>query len=144
MNLAYYRNLVILAGAGPLLMLAWDAWHGQLGANAANNALHITGILSLVFLFFSLSITPLRVLTGWNGLVAYRRALGVYGFVYAVLHFGIYVVLDRMGSIRSTVEEILARRFLTVGFIALVLMLPLAVTSTNAMIRKLGPGRWKL
>lgn len=144
MNLAYYRNLVILAGAGPLLMLAWDAWHGQLGANAANNALHITGILSLVFLFFSLSITPLRVLTGWNGLVAYRRALGVYGFVYALLHFGIYVVFDRMGSIRSTVDEILARRFLTVGFIALALMLPLAVTSTNAMIRRLGPGRWKL
>jgi DMSO/TMAO reductase YedYZ heme-binding membrane subunit len=144
MNVAYYRNLVILAGAGPLLMLAWDAWHGQLGANAANNALHITGILSLVFLFFSLIVTPLRVMTGWNSLVAYRRALGLYGFAYAALHFGIYVVFDRMGSISSTIEEILSRRFLTVGFIAVTLMLPLAVTSTNAMIRKLGPVRWKL
>ncbi len=144
MNVAYYRNLVILAGAGPLLMLAWDAWHGQLGANGVNNALHITGILSLVFLFLSLIITPLRTITGWNTLIAYRRALGLYGFAYAVLHFGIYVVLDRMGSISSTVEEILSRRFLTIGFIAIALMLPLAVTSTNAMIRKLGPVRWKL
>lgn len=143
-NIAYYRNLVILAGLGPLLMLGWDAWHGQLGANAVNNALHITGILSLVFLFFSLVITPLRVLTGWNGLVAYRRGLGLYGFAYAALHFGIYVTLDRMGSVRSTIEEIVSRRFLLVGFIALALLLPLAVTSTNSMIRRLGPGRWKL
>ena len=144
MNVAYFRNLVILAGAGPLLMLLWDTWQGQLGANAVNNALHITGILSLVFLFLSLLITPLRVMTGWNSLVAYRRALGLYGFVYAAIHLGIYVALDRMGNIGSTVEEILTRRFLTVGFVALALMLPLAVTSTNAMVRKLGPVRWKL
>lgn len=144
MNVAYYRNLVILSGIGPLLMLSWDAWRGQLGANGVNNALHITGILSLVFLFLSLIVTPLRVISGWNSIVAYRRVLGLYGFAYAALHFAIYVVLDRMGSISSTVEEILSRRFLTVGFIAVALMLPLAVTSTNAMIRKLGPVRWKL
>lgn len=143
MNVAYYRNLVILAGAGPLLMLSWDAWHGQLGANAVNNALHITGILSLVFLFLSLIVTPLRAVTGWNSLIAYRRAIGLYGFAYALLHLVIYVAFDRMGSIRSTVEEIFSRRFLTIGFIALALLLPLAVTSTNAMIRKLGPVRWK-
>ena len=143
-NIAYYRNLVVLAGLGPLLMLGWDAWNDQLGANGVNNALHITGILSLVFLFLSLVITPLRVLTGWNSIIAYRRALGLYGFAYAALHFGIYVALDRMGSVSSTIEEIVSRRFLLVGFIALALMLPLAVTSTNAMIRKLGPARWKL
>lgn len=143
-NIAYYRNLVILAGLGPLLMLGWDAWHDQLGANGVNNALHITGILSLVFLFISLLITPLRVLTGWNSIIAYRRALGLYGFAYAAIHFIIYVTLDRMGSVTSTIEEIVSRRFLLVGFIALALMLPLAVTSTNAMIRKLGPSRWKL
>jgi glycine betaine catabolism B len=142
-NIAYFRNLVILAGLGPLLMLGWDAWHDQLGANGVNNALHITGILSLVFLFVSLCITPLRVLTRWNSIIAYRRALGLYGFAYAVLHFGIYVAWDRMGSVSSTIEEIVSRRFLLVGFVALSLMLPLAVTSTNAMIRKLGPVRWK-
>jgi DMSO/TMAO reductase YedYZ heme-binding membrane subunit len=78
-NIAYYRNLVILAGIGPLLMLGWDAWHDQLGANGVNNALHITGILSLVFLFISLLITPVRAITGWNSIIAYRRALGLYG-----------------------------------------------------------------
>lgn len=143
-NIAYYRNLVILAGLGPLLMLGWDAWNDQLGANGVNNALHITGILSLVFLFLSLVITPLRALTGWNSIIAYRRALGLYGFAYAAIHFVIYVVLDRMGSVGSTIDEIVSRRFLLVGFIALALMLPLAVTSTNSMIRKLGPVRWKL
>lgn len=144
MNIAYYRNLVILAGLGPLLMLGWDAWNDQLGANGVNNALHITGILSLVFLFISLVITPLRAITGWNSIIAYRRALGLYGFAYAALHFGIYVLLDRTGNVADTVQEILSRRFLMVGFVALALMLPLAVTSTNAMIRKLGPRRWKL
>ncbi len=144
MNISYYRNLVILAGVGPLLMLGWDTWQGQLGANGVNNALHTTGILSLIFLFISLIVTPLRTLTGWNSLIAYRRALGLYGFAYAALHFGIYVIFDRMGSVSSTVEEILSRRFLLIGFIAVTLMLPLALTSTNAMIRKLGPMKWKL
>ncbi|MCU0719117.1 MAG: FAD-binding oxidoreductase [Pirellula sp.] len=144
MNIGYYRNLVILAGLGPILMLSWDAWHDQLGANAANNAIHITGILSLVFLFLSLVVTPIRLMTGWNSIIAYRRALGLYGFAYAFIHFGIYVLLDRMGSLSSTIDEIASRRFLLVGFIALVIMLPLAVTSTNAMIRRMGPARWKL
>lgn len=144
MNIGYYRNLVILAGLGPMLMLGWDAWNDQLGANAANNAIHITGILSLVFLFLSLVITPIRLITGWNSIIAYRRALGLYGFAYAFLHFGIYFLLDRMGSLRSTIDEITSRRFLLVGFIALVIMLPLAVTSTNTMIRRMGPTRWKL
>jgi ferredoxin-NADP reductase/DMSO/TMAO reductase YedYZ heme-binding membrane subunit len=125
-------------------MLSWDAWNDQLGANAANNAIHITGILSLLFLFLSLAVTPIRLITGWNSIIAYRRALGLYGFAYAFLHFGIYVLLDRMGSLSSTIDEITSRRFLLVGFIALVIMLPLAVTSTNAMIRRMGPTRWKL
>ncbi|MDF1841740.1 MAG: FAD-binding oxidoreductase [Rubripirellula sp.] len=142
-NIAYFRNLVVIAGAGPLIMLTWDAWHGQLGANAVNNAIHITGILSLVFLFLSLLITPVRVVTGWSSLVAYRRALGLYGFAYAALHFSIYVIYDRMGSLSSTIDEIVTRRFLLVGFVGLSIMLPLAVTSTNGMIRRLGPVRWK-
>lgn len=144
MNLSFYRNLAILNGAVPALILAWDAWHGQLGANAVNVAIHITGLLSLVFLFLSLIITPLRSATGWNSLIAYRRALGVYAFVYAALHFGIYFGFDRLGSLPSTFDEIAKRRFLLVGFIALMLMLPLAVTSTNGMIRQLGAARWKL
>ncbi len=144
MDTAFFRSQVILGGAVPTLMLLWDAQRGQLGANAVNNALHITGILSLVFLFLSLAVTPLRVLTGWNWLIASRRSLGLYGFFYAVLHVIIYVAWDRMGSVVSTFEEIVSRRFLTVGFLAVLLMIPLAVTSTNAMIRRLGAARWKL
>ena len=144
MDTSYFRQQVMLGGAVPAAMLMWDSLRGQLGANTVNNALHITGILSLVCLFLSLAVTPLRVLTGWSWLIVSRRSLGLYGFMYAILHLVIYVVWDRMGSLSSTVEEIASRRFLTIGFIALLLMVPLAVTSTNEMIRRMGAARWKL
>lgn len=142
-DLNFYRRLIILNGFIPLLMLAWDAWNDQVGANAVNRALHITGILSLIFLFLSLVITPLRKLTGWNSLIAFRRALGLFGFMYAVVHVGIYVGLDRALSLSSTLAELFSRRYLQVGGIAVLLMVPLAVTSTNAMIQRIGPRRWK-
>ncbi len=141
---AYYRLLVILNGAVPLLMLGWDAKHGQLGANAVNHALHVTGTLSLVFLCLALVITPLRWATGWGGWVAFRRALGLYAFFYSIIHLGIYIGLDRALSVSSTFHEIWTRRFLQVGVAAWLLMVPLAVTSTNGMVRRLGPKRWKL
>ncbi len=125
-------------------MLGWDAYRGQLGVNSVNYALHVTGILSLVFLFLSLLVTPIRWFTGWGGWVAFRRALGLYGFFYAVVHVAIYVVLDRELSVASTLSEIWLRRFLQIGTLAVILMVPLAITSTNGMIQKLGPKRWKL
>ncbi len=143
-DLRFNRNLVILNGAVPLAVLAWDAWNGRLGSNAVNQAIHITGVVSLVFLALSLLVTPLRNLTGWNTLVAYRRALGLYAFVYAATHFTIYVLYDRAGDPRSTIEELSSRVYLQVGFVALLLMVPLAVTSTNGMISRLTPKRWKL
>jgi len=141
---AYYRLLVILNGAVPLLMLGWDAYHGHLGANAVNHALHVTGTLSLVFLCLALVITPLRWATGWGGWVAFRRALGLYAFVYSIIHLGIYIGLDRALSVSSTFHEIWTRRFLQVGAAAVLLMVPLAVTSTNRMVQRLGPKQWKL
>ncbi len=143
-SLQFNRWLVIVNGFVPLLVLGWDAYHGQLGANSVNYALHVTGILSLVFLFLSLAISPLRWATGWGGWIAFRRGLGLYGFFYAVVHVAIYVGLDRELSVASTVSEIWLRRFLQVGTLAVFLMVPLAVTSTNGMIQKLGPKRWKL
>lgn len=142
-QLQFYRALVIWNGAVPGLMLAWDAIDQKLGPNAVNAALHITGILSLVFLFLSLLMTPLRWYTNWTGWIAFRRALGLYGFWYAVLHLGIYVTFDRALSLSSTVHEIWSRTYLQVGFVALFLMVPLAVTSTNAMVRRLGAKRWR-
>lgn len=143
-QLPFYRALVILNGAVPVGILAWDAYRGQLGANSVNNALHITGLLSLVFLFLSLLMTPLRWMTGWGGWIAFRRALGLYGFFYAVVHLIIYVGFDRALNLSSTLHEIWMRRFLQIGFVAILLMVPLAVTSTNGMIRHLGAKRWKL
>ncbi len=143
-SVKFNRWLVIVNGLVPLLMLAWDAYYGQLGANPVNYALHVTGILSLVFLFLTLLITPLRWVTGWGGWIAFRRALGLFGFFYAVVHAAIYVAFDRELSISSTISEIWLRRFLQVGTLAVCLMIPLAITSTNSMIQKLGPKRWKL
>ncbi len=143
-QLQFLRALVVLNGAVPLVMLLWDAYRGQLGANSVNNALHITGILSLVFLFLSLLMSPLKWATGWGGWIAFRRALGLYGFFYAIVHLVIYVGFDRALSLSSTLNEIWMRRFLQVGAVAIVLMVPLAVTSTNGMIQRLGPKRWKL
>ncbi len=141
--LNFYRALVILNGAIPTAILAWDAYRGELGANSANYALHVTGTLSLIFLFLSLCMTPLRWLSGWGGWVAFRRSLGLFGFFYACLHVVIYVAFDRNGSVVSTVQEIWMRRFLQVGTAAVFLMVPLAITSTNQMIQRLGPARWK-
>ena len=143
-QLQFLRALVILNGLIPLVMLGWDAYQGQLGANSVNNALHITGILSLVFLFLSLMISPLRWMTGWGGWVAFRRALGLYGFFFAVVHLVIYIGFDRALSLTSTLNEIWMRRFLQVGAVAILLMVPLAVTSNNGMIQRMGPKRWKL
>lgn len=140
----YYRQLVILNGLVPMLVLASDAYSGQLGANSVNYALHVTGILSLLFLILSLSMTPLRWLTGWSGWIAFRRSLGLYGFAYSLLHVAIYIGFDRGLSLASTLQEIWMRRFLQVGTMAVFLMIPLAVTSTSAMIQRIGPKRWKL
>ena len=142
-QLQFLRLLVILNGAVPLLMLVWDAYRGQLGVNSVNYALHVTGILSLVFLFLSLLMTPMRWVTQWGGWIAFRRALGLYGFFYSILHVAIYVGFDRALNLTSTLHEIGMRRFLQVGTAAIFLMTPLAVTSTNSMIRIMGNARWK-
>ncbi len=139
----YYRWLVIVNSAVPLVVLAWDAWRGNLGANPTMNALHVTGMLALIFLLLSLAITPIKQLSGWGGWISFRRSLGLYAFFYAVLHVGIYVTFDRALSVPSTIHELQTRTFLQIGFAAIVMMVPLAVTSTNAMQRKLGAKRWK-
>lgn len=137
------KSMALASGAVPLGLLAWDAWHHRLGVNAINFAIRTTGILGLTALVLSLLVTPLRQLTGWGVLVAARRRVGVYAFVYLALHFAIFFALDRAGSVSSTVHEILTRRYLQIGTVALVLFLPLAVTSTDAMVTRLGPRAWK-
>ncbi|HEV7553804.1 MAG TPA: ferric reductase-like transmembrane domain-containing protein, partial [Kofleriaceae bacterium] len=130
-------------GIVPAILLVWDAYHGNLGVNGVNYAIRSTGMLGLVFLTLSLAITPIRRLTKWNILISARRNLGVYGFVYILSHFLIFFWWDRDGDIADTLSEIIDRPYLWYGFGALLLMVPLVLTSTDGMVTRLGPKRWK-
>ena len=105
--------------------------------------LHTTGILSLIFLVLSLAVTPASRITGYGWLGQFRRMLGLYAFFHAALHFLLFFGFDRAANVRDTAAEIVKRPYLMVGVIGLIVMVPLAVTSTNGMIRRLGPARWK-
>ena len=142
-DLRFAKLLVLVNCAVPAVLLAWDAWHHQLGANPVNFAILTTGLLALIFLLLTLLVTPLRKITGLNWIIFSRRTLGLYAFFYALLHFLIFFFLDRQGSIPGTLSEMVKRKYLIVGSIGLFVMIPLAVTSTNAMIKRLGGKRWR-
>jgi sulfoxide reductase heme-binding subunit YedZ len=142
-DIGFARFLVQLNGAVPLYLLGVDALRGQLGANPVNFAIRTTGLLALIFLLLSLATTPVGRLTGWTGLTQLRRTLGLYAFFHALLHFTIFFVWDRALSVESTLSEMVLRPYLTVGATGLLLMVPLAATSTDGMIRRLGAARWK-
>jgi glycine betaine catabolism B len=139
----FAKLLVIVNACVPAAILLWDAIHHQLGVNEVNFAIRTTGLLGLSCLVLSLAITPLRWLTGWQQLIAIRRNLGVAGFIYIAAHFSIFFWWDRDRSVSSTVHEIIEREYLWYGFGALVAMIPLAVTSTDAMVSRLGAKTWK-
>lgn len=142
-NLRLAKLLLLVNAAVPAALLGWDAWHDQLGANPVNFAILTTGMLALVFLLLTLLVTPLRKITGWNWIIFSRRTLGLYAFFYALAHFLIFFSLDRSFSISGTLSEMVKRKYLIVGSTALLVMVPLAVTSTNAMIKRLGGKRWR-
>ena len=139
--------LLIVAAAVPLLALALRTVHGDLGANPIETIEHTTGDWALRTLLAALAVTPLRRLTGWNGLIRYRRTVGLIAFTYVCLHFLIYVVIDQgfplQGfAITYIAKDIAKRPYVTVGFSAFLLLIPLAWTSTRRWIRKLGGARW--
>jgi len=140
----FTKWVVILNCTVPAILLAWDAVQGDLGANPVNFAIRTTGILSLIFLVLSLTVTPLSRLFGWSWLGQFRRVFGLYAFFHAFIHFGLFFIFDRSGNVADTLSEVGMRRYLLVGIVGLLIMLPLAVTSTNRMIQRLGPKRWKL
>jgi len=115
---------------------------GGLGANPIEFITHSTGTWTLVGLLVTLSVTPLRRLTGRADLIRYRRMLGLFAFFYAILHFMTYLWLDQFFDFASIAKDIVKRPFITVGFAAFVLLIPLAVTSTRVMMRRLGR-RWQ-
>jgi sulfoxide reductase heme-binding subunit YedZ len=142
-DLRFAKVLVLVNAAVPGTLLAWDAWHHRLGANPVNFAILTTGMSALVFLLLTLLVTPLRKISGWNWIIFCRRTLGLYAFFYALAHFLIFFGLDRSFSVSSTVTEMVKRKYLLVGALGLLFMIPLAVTSTNAMIKRLGGKRWR-
>ena len=139
----FAKRLVIVNGLVPLALLGWDAYRGELGVNQVNFAIRTTGMVGLVLLVLTLAITPLRRLTGWTTLNAVRRNLGVLAFVYLAVHFVIFFAFDRAGSLTDTLSEIAQRVYLWFGALALIAMIPLAITSTDGMTRRLGGARWK-
>jgi methionine sulfoxide reductase heme-binding subunit len=126
----------------PLALLGWDAYHQRLGANPLEFVTRTTGMLTLVFLILSLFVTPLRKIFGWNFLGKFRRMLGLYAFFYGCLHLATYIWFDRFFNIKSVAGDIIQRPFIAIGMTSFFLMVPLAVTSTNQMVKRLGGKRW--
>lgn len=138
----WFKPVIFLACLGPLLRLGWKAYAGLLGANPIEVITHSTGDWTLTFLMVTLSVTPLRKLSGQLWLIRYRRMFGLFAFFYATLHFLTYVWLDKFFDVHEMLVDVAKRKFITVGFTALVLLVPLAITSTAGWIRRLGGRRW--
>lgn len=127
----------------PLAFLVYRGMHNDLGANPVETLNRYTGGWVLRFLLLTLAITPLRWLSGWNALLRYRRMLGLFAFFYACLHFLSYAWLDQYFVLADIIKDVAKRPYITVGFACLLMLIPLAATSTNAMIRRLGARRWQ-
>ena len=138
----FNKFLIFINSLVPLALLGWDAWNGNLGANPIEFFLRTTGVLTLIFLLITLTVTPLRKIFNWTQLVKYRRMLGLYAFFYVCLHFMTYLGFDRSLNISNTLNDIFQRPFIAIGMLSFFLMIPLAVTSTNGMIKRIGGKRW--
>jgi methionine sulfoxide reductase heme-binding subunit len=141
--LPWLKPAVLVGGLSPLAILALQLAQDSLGANPIERVLNQTGMLALILLVASLACTPLKVVAGWTWPLRVRKLLGLLGFTYAVLHFLTYGVVDQGLALGAILEDIARRPFITVGFLALVLLVPLAVTSTNRMVRRLGFPTWQ-
>jgi methionine sulfoxide reductase heme-binding subunit len=133
---------ILLGGLVPLAYIVWRATQGVLSANPIAEVENALGLTALIFLVASLACTPARRLFGWTWPPRIRRELGLFAFFYASLHFLTYLLLDQFLDFEAIVLDIAQRPFITVGFAALVLMVPLALTSTTESIRRLGYQRW--
>jgi sulfoxide reductase heme-binding subunit YedZ len=133
---------IFIGALVPLAALLWRTIQGTLSANPVAEIINQLGLAALIFLIASLACTPARWLFGWTWPVRVRRELGLFAFFYAVLHFLMYLV-DQSVDLGIILEDIAVRPFITVGFLALVLLVPLAVTSTSGWVRRLGFRRWQ-
>jgi sulfoxide reductase heme-binding subunit YedZ len=137
------KPVVWAVGLGIPLRLTWGALHDTLGSDPVRTIQEWTGKGTLVGLLLTLSVTPLRRLTGWNELIRLRRLFGTFAFFLATLHLLTYVVFDQSLSLDRIMHDVVEHPWVTAGFAAWLLMLPLALTSTKAMVRRLGGRRWQ-
>jgi sulfoxide reductase heme-binding subunit YedZ len=134
---------LFLACLAPAARLVWRGLAGMLGANPIEAITHATGDWTLQFLLITLAVTPVRRLTGWNRVIGFRRMLGLFAFFYATLHLTTYLWLDKFFAWSDILHDIPKRPFITVGFAAFVLLVPLTLTSTAGAIRRLGGKTWR-
>ena len=137
------KVVVFLLCLIPMVRLGWNAYADNLGANPIEVITRSTGTWTLVFLLIVLSVSPLRRLSGTHWLIRLRRMLGLFAFFHACLHFVTYIWLDQFFEFMEMMRDVIKRPFITVGFISFVLLIPLALTSTSGMIRRLGGRRWQ-
>lgn len=140
---AWLKPGVFIGALAPLVSIALRASTGSLNANPIAEVENELGLAALIFLVASLACTPARRVFGWTWPPRIRRELGLFAFAYALLHFGVYVFLDQALDLSSIVDDVVKRPFITVGFAALLLLVPLAITSTKSSIRRLGFVRWQ-
>ena len=137
------KPLVFVLCLMPLAWLAWRAQEGDLGANPIEATNRFLGDWALRFLLVTLAVTPVTRLTGQAVFMRFRRMLGLFAFAYAVLHVSSYVGLDQFFAWREIWADIVKRTYITVGMVVLIMLVPLAVTSTKGMVKRLGAARWK-
>ena len=137
------KGAVFLVSSVPFVLLSWGLLRGELGINPVETLQHTTGDWTLRFLIFTLAITPLRKTFNVPEMIRYRRMLGLFAFFYVVLHFLTYLGPDQSFNLSGMWDDVAKRKFVTVGFAAFVLLIPLAATSTAGMIRRLGGKRWQ-
>ncbi|MDD2724430.1 MAG: sulfoxide reductase heme-binding subunit YedZ [Methylovulum sp.] len=142
-TLSRVKTIIFLLALIPFVRLIIGGITDGLGANPIEKITRSTGYWTLTLIMVTLGITPLRKLTGWNWLTRTRRMLGLSAFFYASLHFLTYLVLDQFFDWNGIVKDIIKRPYITVGFPSFLLLLPLAITSNNALIKKLGGKRWR-
>lgn len=141
-RILFIKIAIWVVGLAPPIWLTTALFRRTLGINPVETIILVEGRWTLVFLIATLAVTPIRRLTGWNRIVQLRRLLGLFAFFHACVHFLSYVGIDHLFALSIIVEDVLERRYITAGFTALVLLVPLAVTSTKGWIRRLGK-RWQ-
>ena len=143
MTVKQLKSVVFITSLVPACLLIFGLLTNKLGVNPIETLTRETGLWALKFLVLTLAITPLRWLTGWNVLASIRRMLGLYVFFYALIHMLLYLWLDQFFDINEIIKDIIKRPFITIGFFTFSSLIPLVITSNNAMVKKLGGKRWK-